>query len=66
MIRVNESFNLKDVALVEHLGYNLLSVSQLLDEDLKLHLKHDTSRVLDLGEFFLELIFLSLLVLLIV
>ena len=23
MVRVNESFTLKDVALVEHLGYNL-------------------------------------------
>ena len=47
MVRVNESFTLKDVALVEHLGYNLLSVSQLLDEDLEVHFKRDTSRVLD-------------------
>ena len=74
MVRVNESFTLKDVALVEHLGYNLLSVSQLLDEELEMRFKRDTSRVLDsfdalicqiFGEF-LELIFLSLLVLLIV
>ena len=27
MVSVSESFTLKDVALVEHLGYNLLSVS---------------------------------------
>ena len=46
-VKVNESFTLKDVALVEHLGYNLLSVSQLLDEDLEVRFKRDTSRVLD-------------------
>ena len=43
MIKVNESFTLKDVALVEHLRYNLLSVSQLLDEDLEVHFKRNTS-----------------------
>ena len=47
MIRVNESFTLKDVALVEHLGCNLLSVSQLLDEDLEVCFKCNTSQVLD-------------------
>ena len=44
---MNESFTLKDVVLVEHLGYNLLFVSQLLDEDLKVRFKRNTSRVLD-------------------
>ena len=47
MVKVNEIFTLKYVALVEHLGYNLLSVSQLLDEDLEVRFKRDTSRVLD-------------------
>ena len=47
MIRVNERITLKDVALLEHLGYNLLSVSQLLDEDLEVRFKCNTSRVLD-------------------
>jgi hypothetical protein len=33
VIKVNNHFTLKDVALVEKLRYNLLSVSQLLDAD---------------------------------
>jgi hypothetical protein len=32
-IRVNDSFILKDVALVSNLHFNLLSVLQLLDDD---------------------------------
>ena len=47
MVRMNESFTLKDVALVEHLGYNILSVSQLLDEDLEVQFKCNTYRVID-------------------
>ena len=31
-IKVNESFILKDVALVENLHFNLLSVSKLLED----------------------------------
>jgi hypothetical protein len=34
IIKVNNHFTLKDVALVEKLRYNLLSVSQLIDADL--------------------------------
>ena len=32
-IRGNDNFILKNVALVDKLGFNLLSVSQLLDDD---------------------------------
>ena len=32
---------------MEHLGYNLLSISQLLDEDLEVHFKRDISRFLN-------------------
>jgi hypothetical protein len=34
VIKVNEHFTLNDVALVDRLRYNLLSVSQLVDTDL--------------------------------
>jgi hypothetical protein len=34
IIKVNDHFTLNDVALVDRLRYNLLSVSQLLDADL--------------------------------
>jgi hypothetical protein len=34
IIKVNNHFTLKDVALMEKLRYNLLSVSQLIDADL--------------------------------
>jgi hypothetical protein len=34
IIKVNNNFTLKDVALVDNLMYNLLSVSQLVDTDL--------------------------------
>jgi hypothetical protein len=33
-IKVNDCFTLNDVALVDRLRYNLLSVSQLCDDDL--------------------------------
>jgi hypothetical protein len=33
-IKVNDHFTLNDVALVDRLRYNLLSVSQLVDPDL--------------------------------
>ena len=34
VIKVNNNFTLKDIMLVDKLGYNLLSVSQLVDADL--------------------------------
>ena len=38
-IRVNESFVLKDVALVSNLHFNLLSISQLLGDDFEVRFK---------------------------
>jgi hypothetical protein len=38
-ILVNESFVLKDVALVWNLHFNLLSVSQLLQDHFEVHFK---------------------------
>ena len=49
-IRMNESFILKVVALVSNLHFNLLSVSQLLKDDLEVHFKKNSSRVLDRQE----------------
>jgi hypothetical protein len=46
-IWVNESFVLKDVALVSNLHFNLLSVSQLLQDDFEVRFKTGLSRVLD-------------------
>ena len=34
-VRISDRFTLREVALVSNLGFNLLSVSQLLDEGLK-------------------------------
>ena len=46
-IQVSDSFTLKHVALVKSLGYNLLSVSQLLDEGFEVRFKSGASRILD-------------------
>jgi len=46
-IRVNESFVLNFVALVSNLHFDLLSVSQLLADGIKVHFKKGMSRVLD-------------------
>jgi hypothetical protein len=46
-IRVNESFILKDVALVSNMHFNLLLVSQLLEDDYEVRFKKGLSRVLD-------------------
>jgi hypothetical protein len=46
-IQVNESFVLKDVTLVLNLHFNLLSVSQLLQDGFKVCFKIGLSRVLD-------------------
>jgi hypothetical protein len=62
-IRVNESFVLKDVALVLNLHFNLHSVSQLLEDDYEVRFKGDFlmfwmqreilfARFLHLDEFF--------------
>jgi hypothetical protein len=47
VIKVNNNFTLKDVALVEKLRYNLLSVSQLVDADLDVLFHKSGSKVLD-------------------
>ena len=46
-IWVNKSFVLKDVALVSNLHFNLLSVSQLLEDGFEVRFKNGLSRVLD-------------------
>jgi hypothetical protein len=47
VIKVNNHFTLKDVALVDKLRYNLLSVSQPGDADLDVHFHKSGSKVLD-------------------
>jgi hypothetical protein len=47
MVKVSESVTLRRVSLVKFLGYNLLSVSQLLDEGFKVRFKMGCCRVLD-------------------
>ena len=44
---VSEKFILREAALVANLGYNLLSVSQLLKEGFEVCFKEGFSRVLD-------------------
>jgi hypothetical protein len=72
-IKVSDKITLKRVALVQSLGYNLLSVSQLLDEGFEVLFRPGGSRILTLEGTLsvwsfprircFELIFLSLLVL---
>jgi hypothetical protein len=47
VIKVNVCFTLNDVALVDRLRYNLLSVSQLCDADLSMLSRKSDSHVLD-------------------
>ena len=47
LVKVNENFELKNVALVEDLKYNLLSVSQTVDENFEVHFKKTGSKVFD-------------------
>jgi hypothetical protein len=47
VIMVNDCFTFNDVALVDTLRYNLLSVSQLVDVDLSVLFHKFDSRVLD-------------------
>jgi hypothetical protein len=46
-VKVSESVTPRCVSLVKSLGYNLLSVSQLLDEGFDVSLKMGCSRILD-------------------
>jgi hypothetical protein len=46
-VKVSESVTLWRVSLLNSLGYNLLFVSQLLDEGFEVHFKTSCSRVLD-------------------
>jgi hypothetical protein len=47
IIKVNDYFTLNDVAIVDKLGYNLLSISQLVDADLDVLFCKSGSQVLD-------------------
>ena len=47
LVKVNENFELKNVALVKDLKYNLLSVSQIVDEEFEVHFKKTGSKVFD-------------------
>ena len=47
VIKVSDTVTLKRVALVRPLGYNLLSVSQLLDEGFEVRFKNGSSRIID-------------------
>ena len=47
VVRVSDRFTLREVALVSNLGFNLLSVSQLLDEGFEVRFNEGCSRVLD-------------------
>ena len=50
VVRVSDRFTLREVALILNLGFNLLSVSQLLDEGFEVCFKEGCSRVLDSRE----------------
>jgi hypothetical protein len=47
IIKINDCFTLNDVAHVDRLRYNLLSVSQLVDADLSVLLRKSDLHVLD-------------------
>jgi hypothetical protein len=47
VIKVNDCFTLNDIALMDRLRYNLLSVSQLCDADLSVFFHKSDSHVLD-------------------
>ena len=46
-VRISDHFTLSEVALVDKLGYNLLSVRQLLNDGYEVRFKEGLSRVLD-------------------
>jgi hypothetical protein len=47
VVKVNDCFTLNDIALVNRLRYNLLSISQLVDADLSVIFHKSDSYVLD-------------------
>jgi hypothetical protein len=47
VIKVNDYFTLNDIALVDRLRYNLLSISQLCDADLSVLFRKSNSHVFD-------------------
>jgi hypothetical protein len=47
VIKVNDCFTLNDIALMDRLRYNLLSVSQICDADLSVFFHKSDSHVLD-------------------
>jgi hypothetical protein len=47
VIKINDHLTLNDVALVDKLRYNLLSISQLVDADLEVFFHKSDSHVLD-------------------
>jgi hypothetical protein len=47
IIKVNDCFTLNDVALVDRLRYNILSISQLCDADWSVLFRKSDSHVLD-------------------
>jgi hypothetical protein len=47
VIKANDCFILNDIALVDRLRYNLLSISQLCDADLSVLFRKSDSHVLD-------------------
>jgi hypothetical protein len=47
IIKINDCFTLNNVALVNRLRYNLLSVSQLCDADLSVFFRKSDSHILD-------------------
>jgi hypothetical protein len=49
-IKVSDKITLRRVALVQSLGYNLLSVSQLLDEGFEVLFRSGDSQILDSRE----------------
>nr|ABA97577.2 retrotransposon protein, putative, unclassified [Oryza sativa Japonica Group] len=56
LVKVNDKFELKNVALVEDLKYNLLLVSQIVDENFEVHFKKTRSKVFDsCGDYVLNI-----------
>jgi hypothetical protein len=49
IVKVNDHFTLNDVAPMDRLRYNLLSISQLVDADLHVLVQKSDSRVFDLA-----------------
>jgi hypothetical protein len=50
VIKVNNCFTLNDIALVDRMRYNLLSISQLIDADLSVFFYKSDCHVLDFSD----------------